>query len=244
MRGASLTSPPLGKHRTPYSLLLVGSGLLRMQNPFCRGSRTSSSQNKLRARNLFWFDDMIAAEDEESDDGEGGDEGEDEGNEGGVEPCGTAGAGVGLGRGVGLGGVGLGLGGLGGGLGSDGVVVSGGGMDIALLTAMGGAVGGGSAQRVLRASGVRGRPDGCGGGLGDCFGLGGMVGGGRSGRGKGGTIHGLGRGGLVVRLRLGLLLCGSLDGLAGGGKGDSAKGKKIQDFSHMSKIIKNYQKFL
>ena len=147
-----------------------------------------------------YSNDMVAAEDEESDDGEGGDEGENEGDEGGVEPSGAAGAGVGLGRGVGLGGVGLGLGGLGGGLGSDGVVVSGGGMDITLLTAVGGAVGGGCAQRVLRAGGVRGRPDGCGGGLGDCFGLGGMVGGGCGGRGKGGAIHGLSGCRLLVRL--------------------------------------------
>ena len=150
-----MTSPPLGKHRTPYCLLLVGSGLLQMQNSFCRGSRTSSSQNKLRARNLFWLDDMVAAENEEGDDGEGGDEGENEGDDRGGEPCGTTGAGVGLGGGVCLGVVVLGLGGLGGGLGSDGVVICGGGMDIALLTAMGSAVGCGGAQRVLRTSGVR-----------------------------------------------------------------------------------------
>ena len=118
MRGASLTSPPLGKHRTPYCLR--------------RGT----------LHNTRFSNDMVSAEDEEGDDGKGGDEGEDEGNEGGVEPCGAAGTGVGLGRGVGLGGVVLGLSGLGGGLGSDGVVVSSGGMDIALLTAVGGAVGG------------------------------------------------------------------------------------------------------
>ena len=121
MCGASLTSPPLGKHRTPYCLLC---GTLH---------------------NTRFSNDMVAAEDEKGDDGEGGDEGEDEGDEGGIEPCGTAGTGVGLGRGVVLGGVVLGLGGLGGGLGSDGVVVRGGGMDIGLLTAVGGAVGGGSA---------------------------------------------------------------------------------------------------
>ena len=44
-----------------------------------------------------YSNDMIAAEDEEGDDGEGGDEGENEGDEGGIEPCGTAGTGVGLG---------------------------------------------------------------------------------------------------------------------------------------------------
>ena len=126
-----------------------------------------------------------------------------------------------------MGGVVLVLGGLGCGLGSDGVVVSGGGMDIALLTAMGGAVGGGCAQRVLRAGGVRGRPDGCGGGLGDCFGLGGTVGGGCRGRGKGGAVHGLGGGGLVVRLRLGLLLRGHLDGLAGRGKDEGEESEDV-----------------
>lgn len=68
-----------------------------------------------------------------------------------------------------------------------------------------------------------------------------MVGGGCGGRGKGGTIHGLGRGGLVVRLRLGLLLCGSLDGLAGD-KGDGAEGKNIQEFSHRSKLSKWFNK--
>ena len=67
--------------------------------------------------------------------------------------------------------------------------------------------------------------------------MGGTVGGGRSGRGKGGTIHGLGGGGLVVRLRLGLLLRGSLDGLAGGGKDEGAKGEDVREFSHRSKII-------
>ena len=118
MRGASLTSPPLGKHRTPYCLR--------------RGT----------LHNTRFSNDMVAAENEEGDDGESGNDGEDEGDDGGVEPCGTAGAGVGLRRGVDLGGVVLVLGGLGCGLGSDGVIIRGGGMDIALLTAVGGAVGG------------------------------------------------------------------------------------------------------
>ena len=170
---------------------------------------------------------MIAAEDEEGDDGEGGDEGENEGDDRGGEPCGTTGAGVGPGGGIGLGVVVLGLGGLGGALDGDGMVVSGGSPDIVLLTAVGGAVGGGCAQRVLRAGGVRGRPDGCGGGLGDCFGLGGMVIGGCRGRGKGGAVHGLGGGGLVVRLRLGLLLRGHLDGLAGRGKDEGEESEDV-----------------
>ena len=143
---------------------------------------------------------MVSAEDEEGDDGKGGDEEENEGDEGGIEPCGTAVTGVGLGRGVDLGGVVLGLGGLGGALDGDGVVVCGGSPDIVLLTAVGGAVGCGGTQRVLRAGGVRGRPDGCGGGLGDCFCLGGMVIGGCSGRGKGGAIYGLSGCRLLVRL--------------------------------------------
>lgn len=183
-----------------------------------------SAFGKVRAD---YSNDMVAAENEEGDDGESGNDGEDEGDDGGVEPCGIAGAGVGLRRCVSLGGVVLGLGGLGCGVGSDGVVICGGGMDIALLTAVGGAVGCGGTQRVLRAGGVRGRPDGCGGGFGDRLGLGGMVIGGCRGRSKGGAIHGLGGGGLVVRLRLGLLLCGSLDGLAGRGKDEGEESEDV-----------------
>ena len=54
-----------------------------------------------------------------------------------------------------------------------------------------------------------------------------MVIGGCRGRSKGGAIHGLGGGGLVVRLRLGLLLRGSLDGLAGGGKDEGAENEDV-----------------
>ena len=172
--------------------------------PLICGGRTKNTRSwKERAQDTFSgdeLDDMVAAENEESDDGEGGDEGENEGDDRGGEPCGTTGAGVGPGGGVGLGVVILGLGGLGSALNGDGMVVSGGSPDIVLLTAMGGAVGCGGTQRVLRASGVWGRPDGCGGALGDCLCLGGMVIGGCRGRGKGGAIHGLSGCRLLVRL--------------------------------------------
>ena len=172
-------------------------------NLFISKKQKNTRSWKERAQDTFSgdeLDDMVAAEDEEGDDGEGGDEGENEGDDRGGEPCGTTGAGVGLGGGVCLGVVVLGLGGLGGALDGDGVVVCGGSPDIVLLTAVGGAVGCGGTQRVLRAGGVRGRPDGCGGCLGDCLCLGGMVIGGCRGRGKGGAIHGLSRCRLLVRL--------------------------------------------